>query len=156
MEPEVSTTSTAMLSESEERAAYVGEQRLVDRMRALGISSGHGAAVDDLKAEFVDDDNIEDGQVFPAGAEFVKNWRLQNTGNTEWPDSTNIIFVAGDRMPAFEGAPLSYYVGRVEAGEYAYACAMDLKAPEVPGQYVGYWRLVDGNGIRFGSSVWCK
>ncbi len=80
-----------------------------------------------MKADFVDDDNVEDGQVFPAGAEFVKSWRMQNTGSGAWPESTEIMFVAGDRMPAYAGAPLRYHVGRVEPGELSYVCAMDLK-----------------------------
>lgn len=29
-----------------------------------------------------------------------------------------------------------------------------VKAPDVPGRYVGYWRLNDGQGSFFGSSVW--
>lgn len=31
-----------------------------------------------------------------------------------------------------------------------------LKAPDVPGRYVGYWRLSDGQGNLFGSSVWIE
>jgi len=120
------------------------------------LSMSVAAAQEELKADFVDDDNVEDGQVFPAGAEFVKSWRMQNAGSGAWPESTEIMFVAGDRMPAYAGAPLRYHVGRVEPGDLSYVCAMDLKAPEEPGQYVGYWRLVDGDGTRFGNSVWCN
>jgi len=114
------------------------------------------AARGELKADFIDDDNVEDGQVFPAGAEFVKSWCMKNVGNRAWPESTELIFVAGDRMAASDDAPLQYHVGLVEPGDFSYVTAMDLKAPETPGQYVGYWRLVDGDGTRFGNSVWCN
>ncbi|KAI5121307.1 hypothetical protein M0805_003775 [Coniferiporia weirii] len=107
-----------------------------------------------LRAAFVSDVNIEDGQIFPAGAEFVKSWRIQNDGETVWPESTRVVFVAGDRMPAFDGAPLSYHVGRVEPGVTVDINAADMKAPDVPGKYVGYWRLSDGMKL-FGQSVWC-
>ncbi|KAL5518731.1 hypothetical protein ACEPAH_414 [Sanghuangporus vaninii] len=109
----------------------------------------------ELRATYVSDVNIEDGQVFPAGAEFVKCWRVRNDSETAWPESTCIIFVAGDRMPAFEGAPLSYHVGKVEEGATVEVTAFDMKAPEIPGKYVGYWRLSDGSEP-FGHSVWCE
>lgn len=108
-----------------------------------------------LRATFVSDNNVEDGQAFPAGAEFVKSWRMQNDGDVAWPDSTEVVFVAGDRLPAFELAPDRYFVGRVEPGAYVDVYAADMKAPEIPGKYVGYWRLTDGIKF-FGQSVWCE
>ncbi|EJD04203.1 uncharacterized protein FOMMEDRAFT_167441 [Fomitiporia mediterranea MF3/22] len=108
-----------------------------------------------LHAVFVSDVNVEDGQVFPPGAEFVKSWRIRNDGVMPWPETTRITFVAGDRMPAFNGAPLSYHVGGVEKGTTVDVNAYDMKAPEIPGKYVGYWRLSDGIEP-FGQSVWCE
>lgn len=108
-----------------------------------------------LKAAYVSDVNIQDGQVFPPGAEFVKCWRIRNDGEAAWPESTRIVFVAGDRMPAFEGAPLSYRVGKAEVGATIDVTAFDMKAPEIPGKFVGYWRLSDGSEP-FGQSVWCE
>ncbi|KAH8120072.1 hypothetical protein DFH11DRAFT_1685474 [Phellopilus nigrolimitatus] len=107
-----------------------------------------------LRATFVCDVNIEDGQLFPAGAEFVKSWRIQNDGENAWPESTEVVFVAGDRMPAFDGAPLRYHVGMVEPGVTVDVNASDMKAPDISGKYVGYWRLSDGSKP-FGQSVWC-
>ena len=108
-----------------------------------------------LRASFVSDNNIEDGQAFPAGAEFIKSWRMRNDGDVAWPETTEVSFVAGDRMPAFEHAPLRYFVGRVESGEFVDVYAADMKAPEIPGKYIGYWRLTDGSRP-FGQSVWCE
>lgn len=108
-----------------------------------------------LRATFVSDVNVEDGQMFPAGAEFVKCWRIRNDGESAWPETTRVTFVAGDRMPAFGGAPLSYTVGSVETGKTVDVNAYDMKAPEIPGKYVGYWRLSDGTKP-FGQSVWCE
>ncbi|THH05229.1 hypothetical protein EW145_g4951 [Phellinidium pouzarii] len=107
-----------------------------------------------LRATFVSDVNIADGQIFPAGAEFVKSWRIQNNGEIAWPESTRVIFVAGDRMPAFDGAPSSYHIGEIGPGVTVDVYASDMKAPDIPGKYVGYWRLNDGTKP-FGQSVWC-
>lgn len=108
-----------------------------------------------LRAAYISDNNVEDGQTFPAGAEFVKSWRMQNDGDVAWPETTEVAFVAGDRLPAFECAPDRYFVGRVEPGEFVDVYAADMKAPESAGKYVGYWRLTDGVKP-FGQSVWCE
>ncbi|KDQ15743.1 hypothetical protein BOTBODRAFT_31628 [Botryobasidium botryosum FD-172 SS1] len=108
-----------------------------------------------LLATFISDNNIPDGHVFPAGAEFVKSWRLRNDGGAAWPVGTRLAFVAGDRMASDPSAELSYEVGRVEPGKEVDAFALDMKAPEEPGRYVSYWRLKDDTGRPFGHRVWC-
>ncbi|TDL28067.1 hypothetical protein BD410DRAFT_835311 [Rickenella mellea] len=111
-------------------------------------------SVPELRALFISDEFIEDGQLFPAGAEFIKSWQMKNDGEVPWPETTEVMFVTGDRMPAFDGAPSRYPVGRVETGQVVSIFAGDMKTPELPGKYVSYWRLTDG--LRpFGQSVWC-
>ncbi|CDO73092.1 hypothetical protein BN946_scf185007.g146 [Trametes cinnabarina] len=107
-----------------------------------------------LHAEFLSDNNIPDGQIFPPGAEFVKSWRMRNNGEIDWPENTEVVFVAGDRMAPGGGAPLKYHVGAVKVGEEVEVLAGEMKAPEVPGKYVSSWRLSDGNGNLFGHSIW--
>ncbi|KAJ3002957.1 hypothetical protein NUW54_g5564 [Trametes sanguinea] len=107
-----------------------------------------------LQAEFVSDNNILDGQIFPPGAEFVKSWRMRNNGEVDWPEATEVVFVAGDRMAPGNGSPRKYHVGAVKAGEEIEVIAGEMKAPEVPGKYVSSWRLSDGAGNFFGHSIW--
>ncbi|KAL7285558.1 hypothetical protein ACG7TL_000662 [Trametes sanguinea] len=107
-----------------------------------------------LQAEFVSDNNILDGQIFPPGAEFVKSWRMRNNGEVDWPDATEVVFVAGDRMAPGDGAPRKYHVGVVKVGEEVEVVAGEMKAPENPGKYVSSWRLSDGAGNFFGHSIW--
>ncbi|OJT04449.1 Protein NBR1 -like protein [Trametes pubescens] len=107
-----------------------------------------------LLATFVSDNNIADGQIFPPGAEFVKSWRMKNVGSCDWPESTELVFVAGDRMAPGANTPIKVNVGVVKAGEEVEVVAGEMKAPEVPGKYVSSWRLSDGQGNLFGHSVW--
>ncbi|TBU25294.1 hypothetical protein BD311DRAFT_700421 [Dichomitus squalens] len=107
-----------------------------------------------LLAAFVSDSNIPVGQVFPPGAEFVKSWRMRNDGAVDWPETTELVFVAGDRMAPYTGAPTKFKIGTVKAGEEVELVSGEMKAPEVPGKYVSSWRLSDGNGNLFGQSVW--
>lgn len=110
----------------------------------------------ELVATFISNNNVEDGHVFPPGAEFVKSWLMANEGPGTWPETTELVYVAGYRMGSFEEAPMRYHVGAVPAGGRVDAIAADMKAPEVPGRYIGFWRLSDGLGNFFGHRVWCE
>ncbi|KDQ63127.1 hypothetical protein JAAARDRAFT_29129 [Jaapia argillacea MUCL 33604] len=107
-----------------------------------------------LRATFLSDNNIPDGQIFPPGAEFVKSWRMVNDGEREWPETTEMVFVAGHKLGTDAAGVEKFRVGHVAAGEEINVYTSDLKAPEYPGKYVSYWRLSDGQGTQFGQSVW--
>ena len=80
-----------------------------------------------LFASFVSDNNIPDGQVFPPGAEFVKSWKMVNQGAGDWPETTELVFVAGDRMAPHANAPRSVKVGSVKAGAEVEIVAGEMK-----------------------------
>ncbi|KAF8846127.1 hypothetical protein BDN67DRAFT_1006603 [Paxillus ammoniavirescens] len=107
-----------------------------------------------LSSAFVADTTVPDGQIFPPGAEFIKSWHLINNGKLSWPNTTELHFVAGETFASERSACLKAEVGLVYPGEDLDIWTGDLKAPDVPGRYVGYWRLNDGRGNFFGSSLW--
>ncbi len=104
----------------------MARNRITVASQMNAVTQAQPPALGGLQAYFVGDDH-EDGPLFDAGAQFAKSWRIQNVGEWPWPESTELTFVGGDRMPAFEGAPLSYHVGRVEPGDIVYVYAADLK-----------------------------
>ncbi|KAI0673673.1 hypothetical protein C8Q78DRAFT_967789 [Trametes maxima] len=106
-----------------------------------------------LLASFLSDNNITDGQIFPPGAEFVKSWRMKNSGEIDWPETTELIFVAGDRMAPNSNPLNRVHVGLVKPGAEVDVVAGEMKAPETPSKYVSSWRLTDGVNL-FGDSVW--
>ncbi|KAI0307956.1 hypothetical protein B0F90DRAFT_96151 [Multifurca ochricompacta] len=105
-----------------------------------------------LRASFVVDNNIPDGQIFPPGAEFVKSWRMRNDGPGPWPAETELVFVAGDKLMI--DASERFRVGSVQPGEEVDVWTGEMKAPDVAGKYISYWRLCDSKGRRFGHSIW--
>ncbi|KIK99466.1 hypothetical protein PAXRUDRAFT_822705 [Paxillus rubicundulus Ve08.2h10] len=107
-----------------------------------------------LSSAFVVDTTVPDGQIFPPGAEFIKSWHMINNGKLSWPDTTELRFVAGEAFASERSASLKAEVGPAYPGEDLDVWTGDLKAPDVPGRYVGYWRLNDGQGNFFGSSLW--
>ena len=107
-----------------------------------------------LRASFVVDNNIPDGQIFPPGAEFVKSWRMRNDGPGPWPADTELVFVAGDKLMIDTSE--RFKVGSVQPGEEVDVWTGEMKAPDVPGKYISYWRLCDSRGRRFGHSIWIE
>jgi next-to-BRCA1 protein 1 len=101
----------------------------------------------------VEDVTVPDGQVFPPGAEFVKCWRLLNSGERDWPENTELVFLAGDRLADSALPPV--LVGRVAAGAEYDVWTGELKAPDAPGRYVGYWKM-KADGELFGNSLWIE
>jgi next-to-BRCA1 protein 1 len=108
-----------------------------------------------LSATFVADITVPDGQIFPPGAEFVKCWRVLNDGGCDWPETTELVFVAGDALVIDKQSQVST-IGSVKAGTEADLWTGELKAPDVAGRYVGYWRLRDEKGNLFGNSIWIE
>lgn len=108
-----------------------------------------------LSATFVADITVPDGQIFPPGAEFVKCWRVLNDGGSDWPETTELVFVAGDALVIDKQSQIST-VGSVKAGAEVDLWTGELKAPDAAGRYVGYWRLRDEKGNLFGNSIWIE
>nr|GAT57477.1 predicted protein [Mycena chlorophos] len=107
-----------------------------------------------LRATFQDDLTLPDGQTFPPGAEFMKAWRMVNSGGEDWPASTELVWVAGERLARGQATPGVVHIGMVKVGAEVDLWTGELKAPEAPGRYVSYWRLRDGNGVLFGDNIW--
>jgi next-to-BRCA1 protein 1 len=107
-----------------------------------------------LSAAFLSDTTVADGQIFPPGAEFVKSWRMVNDGVRAWPDTTELVFVAGERLARDESVPQKVKIGAVHSDGEVDVWTGELKAPDATGRYVSYWRLSDGEGNFFGHSIW--
>jgi len=105
-----------------------------------------------LSAMFVKDITVTDGQIFPPGAEFMKCWRVLNDSEHDWPETTELVYIAGEALGMKKDGTV--HVGSVKAGTEVELWTSELKAPDVAGRYVSYWRLRDGNGEVFGDSIW--
>jgi next to BRCA1 gene 1 protein len=52
---------------------------------------------------------------------------MKNDGNCAWPDGTALVFIAGNRLAAFDDAPTRYKVGVVDVGASVDVWAGDMK-----------------------------
>jgi hypothetical protein len=78
-----------------------------------------------LRATFISDNNISDGHLLPPGAEFVKSWKMLNDGVRDWPETTQLMFVAGDKLVSEENTVVK--VGKVAAGDEIDIWTGDMK-----------------------------
>jgi hypothetical protein len=94
---------------------------------------------------FINDASVPDGTVMAAGQEFIKTWKVKNTGTCSWTTGYRLIYSYGEKMG---GLPINL---TAEVGPNADAeIAVKLKAPLKSGTYSGYWRLANNNGYAFG------
>lgn len=97
-------------------------------------------------ASFVTDVTMPDGTAIPAGTQFIKTWRLKNTGSCTWTPDYSVVFESGTSM---EG-PTAQKIGVSVAPGQTVDVSVVLRAPGQPGSYRGYWRMRNAAGVLFG------
>lgn len=108
------------------------------------------AFINDLN---LDDEDMTNPQSIPAGVNFSKGWRLQNTGTCTWTTDYKFVYVGGNNTLARMGGEPTAVKAQVSSGQ-TYDMWVNLTAPLVPGTYQGFWQMVDENNIAFGERVW--
>jgi len=98
---------------------------------------------------FVADVTVEDGSPMTPQQQFVKIWKMRNEGTVAWPENTRLSYVGGDRLSNVEAVSVPVIEPGAEVD-----IAVDMTAPNLPGRYVGYYRLLTPDGTRFGQRVW--
>jgi hypothetical protein len=94
---------------------------------------------------FINDASVPDGTVMSAGQEFLKNWKVKNTGTCSWTTGYRIVYSYGEKMGGLPTALTAEIAPNADV-----EIAVKLKAPLKSGTYSGYWRLVNNNGYAFG------
>lgn len=100
-----------------------------------------------LEAAFLLDVTIPDKTEIDADHQFVKTWRLQNTGSCAWTTQYKLVFHSGSMM---SGKKENFaIILPVEPGKVI-DISVTLRAPEIAGTYKGFWNLEDQYGNPFG------
>ncbi len=100
-------------------------------------------------AIYIADVSVPDGTQMNPGQEFVKTWRIKNTGTCTWTRGYQIMWSYGDNRMGGQATALTDDVlpgAEVEI-------SLILKAPTVAGTYNGYWILRNNNGFTFGERL---
>ena len=94
---------------------------------------------------FINDASVPDGTVMTAGQDFIKTWKVKNTGTCTWTTGYRLIFSYGEKMGGLTTALTAEVAPNTDS-----EIAVKLKAPLKSGTYSGYWRLANNNGYAFG------
>lgn len=106
-------------------------------------TSTPGAAACTNRAAFVADVTIPDGAVVTPGQQFVKTWRVQNTGTCTWGQGYTLAFQRGTAMTTTTTVPVPATAPGANAD-----LTVQMTAPAELGNHAGFWDLLTPNGIR--------
>ena len=114
------------------------------------------ACIDSVKlvtdVTFADNDMKSPPYVSP-GKEFIKTWRVQNTGTCTWNPHYRLVFVSGNVEAAqMAGQPINI-TGSILPGQII-DLSVTLSAPLKLAIYQGFWQMENNNGIRFEPKIW--
>jgi hypothetical protein len=118
-------------------------------VQATSTTGGNQSAPPGDKAELVSDLEVPDGTVFQPGQNFVKIWRIKNTGTTTWTKEYSLARISGDAIvgPGSVNVP-----NQVAPGETV-DIPVSLTAPTTTGTHTSYWKLKNAQGQYFGGSA---
>ncbi len=96
----------------------------------------------------------QDGAKLKPDDSFVKQWNLSNSGECDWTDNFNLVWVGGPNLTDFGSFNL-VDVSNLEEGEVIanggmLVIKLSMQTPATPGNYRSIWMLRDDNGQMFG------
>ena|ERR1043165_256348 len=101
---------------------------------------------------FVADVNVPDGTNMSPGQDFVKTWRVKNTGSCTWGADYKLIYAGyADKMSG-QWQPLTQVVQPGQEVELS----VSFKAPDKVGEYVSAWQMSNPKGITFQQAIYVK
>lgn len=87
-----------------------------------------------------------DGAVIQPGQKFEIRWTIRNTGTTTWNTNYTVRFFAGNLNPVNNTVK---FRGETKP-EAAAEIVVEVIAPTTPGEYYGWWKLTNAQGVNFG------
>lgn len=102
-------------------------------------------------AQYVSDINVPDGTQMSPGQDFIKTWRIKNSGTCSWGAGYRLVYGYGSKL---DGQPVAFTT-TVNPGEEV-DVSIQFKAPDKVGEYVSTWRVADSGGNPFGDFFYVK
>jgi hypothetical protein len=97
------------------------------------------------------DVTIPDGTPMTPAQEFVKTWKVKNSGICSWGDGYGLVFSYGDKM---SGQPVP--LGSVVTTGQEVDVSINFKAPTNIGEYISAWQMTNAKGVPFGKALFVK
>jgi len=98
------------------------------------------------------DVTILDGTQMTPGQDFVKTWKIKNTGICAWGEGYGLIYAGYTDQMSGEPVPLGTVI---QVGEEV-DISVNFKAPTAVGEYTSAWQMANAKGIPFGKAIFVK
>ncbi|XP_067137395.1 next to BRCA1 gene 1 protein-like isoform X2 [Centruroides vittatus] len=102
--------------------------------------------------QFIRDETIPDGTYIICNSQFVKHWRIRNSGCKPFTSHTTLKYCWGSRDLVPYKSEVS--VPHLQPGQEGTITVLFI-APSKPGNYQSHWRLYH-KGHGFGHRLWCN
>jgi hypothetical protein len=101
------------------------------------------------EAKWVADVTVPDGTEMTPGQDFVKTWKIRNTGSCTWGTGYTLIHGYDERLEGV-AEPLTTAVAPGEEIEVS----VRFRAPTGVGEHRSYWRMQNASGSAFGEFLY--
>ena len=98
---------------------------------------------------FVEDVTIGEGESIPPDTQFIKTWRIQNSGADAWPPGVCLKYVTGDQF----GHVNMVMVRSLEPQEIA-DVSVQMCSPSRARMYQGQRQMCTVTGLYYGDVIW--
>jgi hypothetical protein len=144
---EPAETSTSPTSSTPQATSTATTQPAAQVTNAQGTTV---ALCDSL--EFVADVNIPDDTNMAPGQDFLKTWRVKNTGSCPWEAGYELVYAGyADRMEG-QAQALTQVVQPGQEVEIS----VQFTAPSEIGEYLSAWQMSNPRGVTFPEAIYVK
>ncbi|MFN2137097.1 MAG: NBR1-Ig-like domain-containing protein [Candidatus Promineifilaceae bacterium] len=124
--------------------------RVIDSILVTGMASTRSSLREEPldcthEAEFIEDVSIPDDTEIERGDQFVKLWRVKNSGSCTWTPAESLVYSQGNPL---EWQPLA--LAEVVPPGDEIEVGVTVVSPAEPGIYETWWQLEDEHGMPFG------
>ena len=102
--------------------------------------------------QFVADVNVPDNTNMAPGQDFLKTWRVKNTGSCPWGDGYELVYA--DYADDMDGQPQPL-TEVVQPGQEV-EISVQFTAPDEIGEYLSAWQMQNPAGVTFEDIIFVK
>jgi hypothetical protein len=101
---------------------------------------------------FVADVNIPDDTNMAPGQDFLKTWRVRNTGSCPWGEGYELVYAGYSDEMSGQSQPLTQVVQPGQEVEVS----VQFTAPDAIGEYLSAWQMENPAGVTFEDIIFVR
>ena len=102
--------------------------------------------------QFVADVNVPDDTNMSPGQDFLKTWRVKNTGSCPWGEGYELVYAGYANEMSGQPQPLTQVVQPGQEVELS----VQFTAPDEIGEYLSAWQLSNPAGVTFEEIIFVR